>query len=246
MELAVSILESYRGKDKVMRVVSFSSLLAAGLVQNKNKVLSERLQLLTSNIGGARTVTRLFDDLAMAAHTLVYGFGKHERDPVIRWLSVIKNIFDQAFYPIEHIAWLGDKKIIQIQSTAKWMIASVVVWAVSLTISIIITLRKLLKLQREKKRLGEELTNARLREDSLEAIQALEGKFKAIKAQEFMSKLDIVKNGTDLGNAIHWCPPGFLWAGKLNMTTVGLLGTIASFVGLYNIVLAHKTKLKRN
>jgi peroxin-11C len=38
----------------------------------------------------------------------------------------------------------------------------------------------------------------------------------------------------DAGNAVHWLPPGFLWAGTFNQTVVGLLGTISSGTMLYN------------
>ncbi|NXE71724.1 PX11C protein, partial [Calcarius ornatus] len=39
--------------------------------------------------------------------------------------------------------------------------------------------------------------------------------------------------GSDLCNAIHWLPPGFLWAGRFPPWLVGLLGTISSLIGIY-------------
>ncbi len=36
----------------------------------------------------------------------------------------------------------------------------------------------------------------------------------------------------DLGNAIHWMPPGFLWAGRFPPWLVGLMGTTSSLIGL--------------
>lgn len=36
----------------------------------------------------------------------------------------------------------------------------------------------------------------------------------------------------DLSNAIHWMPPGFLWAGHFPNWLVGLMGTISSLIGL--------------
>lgn len=44
--------------------------------------------------------------------------------------------------------------------------------------------------------------------------------------------LSILGCMADLGNAIHWMPHGFLWAGRFPPWLVGLMGTISSLVGL--------------
>ena len=45
--------------------------------------------------------------------------------------------------------------------------------------------------------------------------------------------ISVIGFTSDLGMAIHWAPAGFLWAGKLSIGTVGLLGTVSSFAELY-------------
>lgn len=44
--------------------------------------------------------------------------------------------------------------------------------------------------------------------------------------------LSFLRSMADLSNAIHWMPPGFLWAGKFPSWLVGLMGTISSVIGL--------------
>lgn len=44
--------------------------------------------------------------------------------------------------------------------------------------------------------------------------------------------LSILSSMADLSNAIHWMPPGFLWAGRFPNWLVGLMGTISSLIGL--------------
>lgn len=44
--------------------------------------------------------------------------------------------------------------------------------------------------------------------------------------------LSILSCMADLSNAIHWMPPGFLWAGRFPNWLVGLMGTISSMIGL--------------
>ncbi|XP_070545936.1 peroxisomal membrane protein 11C-like [Ptychodera flava] len=246
MDVAVSVLESYRGKDKVIRTATYAALLVAGVAQDSgNKPLSQSLQTAVGSFSACRTVLRLFDDLSMLAHTLGYGLGKQERDPVVRWLSVTKNLFDQSFFPLEHIAWLGDKKIMQMKSTSKWMQASIIVWTISLTLGIIISLRQLMKLKRREKALMRDLTGARLREDSGETIDALEESLQSVRASIRKTWLDLIRNAGDFGNAVNWCPEGFLWSGKFGLKSVGFCGSVASVIGLYNIVNAHRDRVRK-
>lgn len=44
--------------------------------------------------------------------------------------------------------------------------------------------------------------------------------------------LSVLSSMADLSNAIHWMPPGFLWAGRFPNWLVGLMGTISSLIGL--------------
>lgn len=44
--------------------------------------------------------------------------------------------------------------------------------------------------------------------------------------------LSVLSGMADLSNAIHWMPPGFLWAGRFPNWLVGLMGTISSLIGL--------------
>lgn len=49
-----------------------------------------------------------------------------------------------------------------------------------------------------------------------------------IRAEVF----SILSSLADLSNAIHWMPPGFLWAGRFPPWLVGLMGTTSSLIGL--------------
>ncbi|XP_036255557.1 peroxisomal membrane protein 11C isoform X2 [Molothrus ater] len=54
-----------------------------------------------------------------------------------------------------------------------------------------------------------------------------------LRAQVKAEVLSILMDTADLCNAIHWLPPGFLWAGRFPPWLVGLLGTISSLIGIY-------------
>ena len=56
--------------------------------------------------------------------------------------------------------------------------------------------------------------------------------------------LQLVKDFCDLGCAIHWFVPGFLWAQKLPDSVVGLLGTVSSILGFHAFLLQQQKKAK--
>lgn len=57
--------------------------------------------------------------------------------------------------------------------------------------------------------------------------------YQKIRVEMHIQALTIISNLADLANAIHWLPPGILWAGKFSPWFVGLMGSISSFIGIY-------------
>uniref|UniRef100_A0A667XIS6 Peroxisomal biogenesis factor 11 gamma n=1 Tax=Myripristis murdjan TaxID=586833 RepID=A0A667XIS6_9TELE len=208
VESLVSLLESYRGRDKVIRTVCYGSQLVGGLLSRQadtksSSQLGKRLLLLSAQLSHCRTVLRLFDDLSMLAYSHSYGFGASEEDTGLRWISVLNNISDQLYYPCEHIAWAADAELIKAKSD-KWWLLSTVLWGTSLLLGIL--------------RSGASGGGSPRRS---ELCRQMRGEL-----------LSILSSMADLSNAIHWMPPGFLWAGRFPNWLVGLMGTISSLIGL--------------
>lgn len=68
------LLQTYSGRDKVIRTVTYLSLMLSGISksnENSKKFLTVSLQLSL-----CRTILRLFDDLPMLSYTLSYGLGR--------------------------------------------------------------------------------------------------------------------------------------------------------------------------
>ncbi|XP_030395904.1 peroxisomal membrane protein 11C-like isoform X2 [Gopherus evgoodei] len=216
----VSVLESYRGRDRVIRTLCYGCQLAGGVLARKSPTESEmgrRLLAVSAQLSHCRTVLRLFDDLAMLAYSRQYGLGAKEEDTIVRWLSVLNNLADQLYYPCEHVAWAADADVIRTNSH-KWWTLSTAFWGLSLVLGIVRSLRILFQLRRKlRNRTGE----------SLEQSQ------KEIDAQVKSEVLSILSSMADLSNAVHWLPPGFLWAGQFPPWLVGLMGTISSLIGVY-------------
>ncbi|MBN3303000.1 PX11C protein, partial [Amia calva] len=161
----------------------------------------------------------------MFAYSRSIGLGAAEEDPGLRWMSVLNNLADQLYYPCEHIAWAADAKIIRAKSD-KWWTLSTALWGISLLLGILRSLRILLLLRRKLKK----NERSRQRESSEPGVQA------GLELRQIRSEvLSVASSMADLANAIHWMPPGFLWAGRFPDWLVGLLGTTSSLIGLHQM-----------
>ncbi|XP_009581790.1 PREDICTED: peroxisomal membrane protein 11C, partial [Fulmarus glacialis] len=140
-----------------------------------------------------------------------------DEDGLVRGLSVLCNLANQLYYPCEHVAWAADAGIIHVGSQ-KWWTLSTALWGFSLLLGILRSLRILFQLRRK------------LRQHN--CTSSLPSR-KKMKAQVKAEVLSILMETADLSNAIHWLPPGFLWAGRFPPWLVGLLGTISSLIGIY-------------
>lgn len=223
VESLVRLLESYRGRDKVIRTLCYGSQLVGGALSrgvelngSSSQQLGKRLLLFSAQLSHCRTVLRLFDDLSMLAYSHSYGLGSGEEDAGVRWISVLSNVADQLYYPCEHIAWAADAELISVKSD-KWWLFSTVLWGTSLMLGILRSLRVLLLL---KKKLRKSEGGGQYSSRS------------QLYRQMQLEILSIFSGLADLSNAIHWMPPGFLWAGRFPSWLVGLLGTTSSLIDL--------------
>lgn len=217
----VAALESYRGRDRVVRALCYGCQLAGGALagtQSPAEGLPGSLLAVSAQLSSCRTVLRLLDDFAMLSHSRAYGLGPKDEDALVRGLSVLCNVADQLYYPCEHVAWAADTGVIRGRSQ-RWWAASTALWGLSLLLGTLRSLRILFQLRRK-------LRQQKRTPASPQSQQKTRAQVKA-------EVLNIVSNLADLSNAVHWLPPGFLWAGRFPPWLVGLLGTISSLISIY-------------
>ncbi|XP_072803924.1 peroxisomal membrane protein 11C isoform X2 [Vicugna pacos] len=160
----------------------------------------------------------------MFVYTKQYGLGAEEEDIFVRCVSVLGNLADQLYYPCEHIAWASDAKILHVDS-ARWWTLSTAFWGLSLILGIARSLWIVLKLRQRLRSPPAAFTSQRPR-----------GKRRTVEAQIRSEALALLSNLADLANAVHWLPPGILWAGRFPPWLVGLLGTVSSLLSVYQAV----------
>ncbi|KAM5190526.1 peroxisomal membrane protein 11C isoform 2-T2 [Callospermophilus lateralis] len=219
-----SALESYRGRDRLIRTLGYCCQLVGGVLVEQCPARFEvgtRLLVVSAQLSHCRTVLRLFDDLAMFVYTKQYGLGSEEKDVFVRWLSVLGNIADQLYYPCEHVAWAADAKVLRMDS-ARWWTLSTALWGFSLLLGVARSLWMVLRLRQ------------RLRNPMANLTSRLpQSKQRAIEVRMHSEVLTLLSNLADLANAVHWLPPGVLWAGRFPQWLVGLMGTISSLLSIY-------------
>ena len=68
---------------------------------------------------------------------------------------------------------------------------------------------------------------------SEEPLEGATTEVKALKVKLAESQLSLLQAIADFMNAINWCPPGFLWAGKFSRSWSGVFGIISTCIMLY-------------
>ncbi|XP_015427043.1 PREDICTED: peroxisomal membrane protein 11C [Myotis davidii] len=157
----------------------------------------------------------------MFVYTKHYGLGTEEEDILVRCVSVLGNLADQLYYPCEHIAWAADAKILHVDA-ARWWVLSTAFWGLSLLLGVVRSLWVVLKLRQQLRSPAAAVTSQR--------PWSTQG---AVEARIQSELLTLLSNLADLANAVHWLPPGFLWAGRFPPWLVGLLGTISSLLSVF-------------
>ena len=77
LDKIVDLLESYRGRDKTIRLLNYMSYLIGGSLERlRGKGNDMKMASIAQELSNLRVMLRLFDDLAMLKFTISYGTGK--------------------------------------------------------------------------------------------------------------------------------------------------------------------------
>lgn len=220
LEKTTKFLETYRGRDKILRTLSYVSKFAAGVAKDPKR--AAQYDNFSSQLSACRAALRLLDDVPMIAYVFEYGLGRKEKDPYIQAINVVSNVVDLLFYPVDHMSWAIDHQVI-VSNDSRWGTASTVCWIISLYLSILKATRQLHTITEEKLQLkGDE--------------EVVRETTKELNQQQKNLLLNTLKYSADIIFAIHYLPDGILWSGRLKKWHVGALGSFSSLVGLYQVL----------
>ncbi|XP_075976304.1 peroxisomal membrane protein 11C-like [Anticarsia gemmatalis] len=216
VEDVCELLDSYNGRDKVVRLACYACKLY-GCVKDEKP-----WQKAGSQLSSARMMLRLFDDVPMIRHTYNYGLGRHEATTTAAILGVIANMVDQAFLPVEKACWLYDVGVLKLSERNAEILdtVSTALWAASLFISLIQTSRTIRQLwwSRDCLQNSSEDGGADARKH-LDVRLALQG-------------VTAGKLCLDITHAVSCLPAGCLWGEKIGATKVATIATTSSVIGI--------------
>ncbi|XP_017144923.1 peroxisomal membrane protein 11C isoform X2 [Drosophila miranda] len=212
------IIDSYGGRDKVMKALCYSAKLVAGYHAKRNPDLAKRYATASSKISGARATLRLIDDIPMIQYALEYGLGENEPDRVMAVLGVTANIVDLMYYPIEKVCWLAEHKIVDVKNADRWDNVNSIFWVLSVYLNLMRTMR-----------------NFSLNQEKLSCNPKLSDIDATVLAKHRLELVSIARISLDFVHAVSTLPGGYLWGGKLTTFQVGAIGTLSAGLGIYQI-----------
>ncbi|XP_067629198.1 peroxisomal membrane protein 11C [Eurosta solidaginis] len=213
------IIDSYGGRDKVMKALCYSAKLIAGYHATRNPDLAKRYAITSSRISGARATLRLIDDIPMIQYALEYGLGAQEPDRLMAVLGVTANVVDLLYYPVEKICWLSEHNIVDVKNADAWDVLNSTLWVLSVYLNLMRTLR-----------------NFTLNQQKVNAAQVANSQIdnKLLKKHR-LELLSVLRLTLDFTHAVSTLPKGYLWGSKLSTFQVGAIGTLSAAIGIYQI-----------
>lgn len=230
METYCALLQSYGGRDKIIRTTAYACSFIASTTKGKT---AKDLATIATSISSARTILRLFDDLPMLLYTLKWSEG--ERDPVTKLLQNLGNLSILLYFPCEKIAWTSNNGILPFKGD-RWVTGGIAFWAGFLFFGLLKGLRQISIIKYKRAKLQKQ---RKLESPDRSGDETFKQQLKDLADKEFVEYLTLVKNIGDMIMAVNWLPAGFLWAGKIGQTKTMFSGLVSSAVGLYLLGRAH-------
>ncbi|XP_043270082.1 peroxisomal membrane protein 11C [Venturia canescens] len=224
IEVISEILESYDGRDKLLKLFTYSAKLAT--LFTKSPKTSEKFSQFGSKMSECRVILRLMSDVPILQGTIAYGWGRQETKGFVRLMKVLENIIDLIASPVEHICWMGEQKFI-LADERFWDHLSTWLWNTNLALALLISMVKLMEMKPE------------TRHESFVNPQNLPGT--GTNPVEADSKgwnnqfLTCLRLGLDLVYAMNSLPSGPPWRVPLKSWQGGLLGTLSASIGIYQL-----------
>ncbi|EZA57708.1 hypothetical protein DMN91_002975 [Ooceraea biroi] len=211
MDIVIKVNELTTGRDKIIRLLQYASRTYWYYAQNSNrtKYSAEILRSLEFTFSSFRKLLRLgrcVDSLYSATKVL-----KHP-DLILRTTLVSAKLANALYLLSDHFIWMGRVGIFKV-NLDKWNKAANKYWLVNIIMNIMRDVYEIIKIMQYKGTVLRQQRTVSCLKDHKDVV------------------MDTVKNACDLfipltALGITRCTPG----------TVGLLGVISSFIGLYTIV----------
>ncbi|CAF1344921.1 unnamed protein product [Adineta ricciae] len=213
----VDVLDCYEGRDAAITFTLYLCCLLSGFYPRKSK-FHRSLQRIFKRLEDCRVVLRLYDDLTILRDFFTYELRPGERNWFVRTLKCLHYIAWFCYYPSEHISWLGEMKMVDIDSKL-WEFYTNFFWSMALLTSALWNAYVVLQYISQKN-----YSKEKEEEEKKSFIPWTAAR---------NAMLATVRDGTEFMVAVSYLPRGFLWSSTLTYIQVGMLGTCSAFLRLY-------------
>ncbi|CAM4936068.1 unnamed protein product [Rotaria socialis] len=165
-----------------------------------------------------RVVLRLYDDIAILRDFFTYELRPGERNWIVRCLKLLHYIAWLGYYPSEHISWLGDMNLIDVDPEF-WEFLTNFFWATALITSALWNAYVVLQYRSQK-----HISKEKKEEEKKSLIPWTAAR---------NAMLVTIRDGTEFMVAVNNLPKGYLWSSTLTYTQVGMFGTCSAFLRLF-------------
>ncbi|UJR30872.1 hypothetical protein I4U23_018385 [Adineta vaga] len=213
----VDVLSSYEGRDAAITFTLYFCCLLSGFHPRKS-TWHRSLQRIYKRLEDCRVVLRLYDDLGILRDFFTYELRPGERNQIVRILKCLHYISWLCYYPAEHISWLGEMKMLNIDGKL-WEFYTNFFWSTALLTSALWNAYVVLQYRSQKN-----YTKEKEEEEKKSFIPWTAAR---------NAMLATVRDGTEFIVAVNCLPRGFLWSSTLTFIRVGMFGTCSAFLRLY-------------
>lgn len=223
MDIVIKLNEQTVGRDKIIRLLQYGSRAYWYHAQNirRTQHSAEILRSLEYTFSSFRKLLRLgrcLDSLYSASKMMKYP------DVTIRVTLTLSKIANALFLLADHIIWIGRVGLFKV-NVEKWSKIANKYWLMSIIMNLTRDIYEIIKiLEREGK--GVLMKKPRLSPHILKEYELV---YHLSNHTDIL--MDAIKNGCDL-----FIPLTALGFTQFTPGTIGLLGMISSFVGVYTLI----------
>ncbi|CAF3393765.1 unnamed protein product [Rotaria socialis] len=213
----IRVLDCYEGRDGAITLTLYFCCLLSGFYPTDSN-LHLSLQRIFERLEDCRVVLRLYDDIAILRDFFTYELRPGERNWIVRCLKLLHYIAWLGYYPSEHISWLGDMNLIEVDPEF-WEFLTNFFWATALITSALWNAYVVLQYRSQK-----HISKEKKEEEKKSLIPWTAAR---------NAMLVTIRDGTEFMVAVNNLPKGYLWSSTLTYTQVGMFGTCSAFLRLF-------------
>ncbi|KAJ3115069.1 hypothetical protein HDU96_001233 [Phlyctochytrium bullatum] len=218
-------LNSVRGTDKVLMLAQYASKIIIWHLKkgNPSSDVAQRIANFAGPVSDFRILLRYYG-LIPLTQWIIYSEQNPPPTQLLKLLYRLQNLVNLAYYPLEHIWWLGAHKVIPIKDST---LNSIGIWSCRFWAAYVVLY--FIQLQQEASMLAKRSKDLMLKIKNGEKSDAIKAESKSVKDETNALIVNTIINAAYFPLTVHWS----LENSSFPDVGVGICGTVAAVCQLY-------------